>query len=713
MVDFLSETSREPTWKEKVLQWLKTSYGKKNLLLALLFIVFLTFFFYYRDVRVDNLKIGTVSNRFVINQTDFTFLDKQATNLIKQQVKFDIGPIYRIDERTLHLQIQSIKSRLTVDPQLRERVPLCNYQHLNVFLDYFTEGALKARFTDVKTLKKIEELNGGSDYKFFGIASSADTVPASFWQKIGEDIHIESALKECLDCCVKQLESSAFIFSEDTVLENRFQDKTASLVPSVYTSFKAGNIILSPGDKVTERHKEIIQSMRAQMKRTEALSNVKDHFSNFLVAFLITVLIGLYFKAYHQKLLYHFKQMALLISIIIFILCISKGVEYFLFHSDGYWRESLRYPPIFVLSSVLIAVLINRSVAIFSLLFLTVISWFLFSFDPERFALLNLLSSLSAILHCKHLHRRRQIFTGILKVWLTTAPLFLAFHIADKDLLSPMVLLDLGGSLIFLVAVALLVILILPQIESSFEVITDMTLTEYLDPNNTLLRRLSVEAPGTYQHSLVVGHIAESAARAIGANDLFCRVASLYHDIGKLYHPQYFTENQLGGFNIHQLLTPKESAQVIISHAEEGVTLAKKYRLPSQFIDIIEQHHGTTIVYYFYSKQLELQKEENKEVDQSLFRYKGPKPHSKESAIIMIADSVEAASRSLESATEQDLFAMVDKIVREKEYDAQFDESQLTFEELGKIRVAIVKALMVSHHVRVKYPAKERQAAYI
>lgn len=250
---------------------------------------------------------------------------------------------------------------------------------------------------------------------------------------------------------------------------------------------------------------------------------------------------------------------------------------------------------------------------------------------------------------------------------------------------------------------------LLPLLESLFFVMTDMTLMEYMDPNNELLRRLSVEAPGTYQHCLVVGNLAENAARAIGANGLFCRVATLYHDIGKLFNPHYFTENQLGGFNIHQLLTPLESTQVIIAHVTEGEALARKYHLPQSFIDIIREHHGTTLVYFFYHKQLEMMEGDKSKVEERFFRYPGPKPHSKESAIIMLADTIEAASRSLAEISEESLSHMVDKLVNEKAEDNQLDQCQLTFEELGIVKKSLVKTLVITGHLRVKYPERKKE----
>jgi putative nucleotidyltransferase with HDIG domain len=259
------------------------------------------------------------------------------------------------------------------------------------------------------------------------------------------------------------------------------------------------------------------------------------------------------------------------------------------------------------------------------------------------------------------------------------------------------------SSALFMALTAVLVAGFLPILEYLFGVLTDMTLIEYMDPNQPLLRRLTLEAPGTYQHSLVVGNLAEMAARAIGANGLLCRVAALYHDIGKLFNPHYFTENQLSGFNIHQLLTPMESTQVIIAHVTEGESLARKHKLPESFIDIIREHHGTTLVYYFYCKQLEQLGKDPLSIQESLFRYSGPKPHSKESGIMMLADVLEAASRSLDEVTESSVTAMVERLVSEKIQDHQLEECQLSFEELSIVKRTMIRTFLVTRHLRVKY----------
>jgi putative nucleotidyltransferase with HDIG domain len=348
-------------------------------------------------------------------------------------------------------------------------------------------------------------------------------------------------------------------------------------------------------------------------------------------------------------------------------------------------------------------------VAIFSTAIIATLLDTILAFERPGFMLTNLLVAFFAILYTTSLRKRTEIFIVCGKAWLACCALICAFYLYDRSKMGVTLLADLGSSGIFMLITAVLVVGLLPLFESCFKILTDITLMEYMDPNHDLLRRLTMEAPGTYQHALIMGNIAESAARAIGANGLFCRVATLYHDIGKMAIAQYFTENQQSGVNIHQLLTPVESAQVIISHVNEGVAVAKKASLPEQFIDIIKEHHGTSLVYYFYHKQLESVGGKKELVNEKEFRYSGPKPRTKESVLIMIADPVEAASRSLDEVNEATLTRLVDQIIKEKLEDGQFDESRLTFEELGRVKRAIIKSLLAIGHFRVKYPTRLRK----
>jgi putative nucleotidyltransferase with HDIG domain len=310
------------------------------------------------------------------------------------------------------------------------------------------------------------------------------------------------------------------------------------------------------------------------------------------------------------------------------------------------------------------------------------------------------------------LRQRKQIFILCGKAWLAGIIVIIAINLQHNLLWNVHVAVDIAGSAVFLLLTAILGVGLLPLLESSFGVLTDATLMEYMDPDNELIRRLTIEAPGTYQHSVIVGNLAEVAAHAIGGNGLFCRVAALYHDIGKVVTPHYFIENQANGVDMHQLLTPKESAQVILAHVSEGVSLARKGNIPEQIIDVIKEHHGTTLTWYFYHKELEQQGGDKCNVDEEEFRYVGPKPRSKEAGIIMIADCLEAAARSLDEVNEQVLRTLAHNIIKSKADDGQFDDCQLTLEELAKVKEVLVHALLkilqASSHARIKYPSKDK-----
>lgn len=260
----------------------------------------------------------------------------------------------------------------------------------------------------------------------------------------------------------------------------------------------------------------------------------------------------------------------------------------------------------------------------------------------------------------------------------------------------------------------------LPFLEASFRVTTDIGWVELSDLNHPLLKRMSMEAPGTYQHSQMVAHLSEAAAEAIGANATMCRVCAYFHDIGKLSKPTYFIENASPDQNPHDDLTPTMSALVIMAHVKDGVDLALKHHLNSEIHDVIQQHHGTALVYFFYRKALEARDniqqsvEEGKaneddvpEVAEKNFRYSGPKPQFRESAIISIADSVESASRSLQKPTPQKVEQLVDEIVRSRINDGQLDECNLTLRELDMIKTSLVGTLRSIMHSRIVYPSEE------
>jgi putative nucleotidyltransferase with HDIG domain len=321
-----------------------------------------------------------------------------------------------------------------------------------------------------------------------------------------------------------------------------------------------------------------------------------------------------------------------------------------------------------------------------------------------QLAVFSLLSSLAAILGLFQYKRR----TALVKVGLLVGAMNVAAVLAI-DLLSGRHFppsnfgFDLACALLGGAAVAVVVSALLPVFETVFHRTTDIRLLELANGNVAILRRLALEAPGTYHHSMVVGSLAEAAAEAVGANSVFCRTAAMYHDIGKLAKINYFVENQTAG-NRHDSLSPRMSALVIASHVKEGIELAKEMNLPQEIVDIIPQHHGTKLITYFYEKARMNHDPELGEVSEDEYRYPGPKPQTKEAGIIMIADAVEAASRTLDDPSPARLKGLIRQIIDHVFLDAQLNECDLTLRDLEKISQSFQRVLMGIHHQRVSYP---------
>jgi putative nucleotidyltransferase with HDIG domain len=253
---------------------------------------------------------------------------------------------------------------------------------------------------------------------------------------------------------------------------------------------------------------------------------------------------------------------------------------------------------------------------------------------------------------------------------------------------------------------AFLVMGTLKIFEYLFGVVTNFSLLELSDFNQPLLKKMILEAPGTYHHSLVVSNLAEAAADGIGAHALLTRVGAYYHDVGKLSKAEYFTENQMMGYNKHDDIEPNVSRLVIFNHVKEGMELARKYKLNPAIIDFIPQHHGTSLMHYFYQKALE-EAQEGEKIDENDFRYPGPKPQSPETAIVLLADSVEGATRALDEPTLPKIEETVKKIINNKFIDGQLDECHLTLKEINKISLTFIRILGAMYHARVKYPDKK------
>jgi len=381
----------------------------------------------------------------------------------------------------------------------------------------------------------------------------------------------------------------------------------------------------------------------------------------------------------------------------------------------------------YAFAPLVLSVLLGRNHGLYAAVFVSLWSSVLFGRIDAPLLVISLISGFTAVyLTLQVRNRGRLIRAGLgvgVATWLSSltfgmiGPISL-FPPMDNDwgMIGLQSALALGSGIV----TAMIVGGALPMLEQVFQITTDVSWLELSDLNHPLLRRMTIEAPGTYHHSLVVANLAEAAGEAIGANATLCRVCSYFHDVGKLVKPQYFTENMSFERNPHDDLAPSMSALIIISHVKEGVDLALKHKLNQCIIDIIQEHHGTSLVYYFYQRALQRQEdaraggkimnireEDIPDVEEESFRYQGPKPQTKESAIVSLADIVESASRSLGKPTPQKIEQLVNELIEERVADGQLDECDLTLGELRVIAERFRFTLMTMLHTRIAYPKGE------
>lgn len=695
-------------WRE----WLASNHRGWRLVVGFICFICLALFLHFREVRLEVLELNTTAGRYVVAQTDFEFPDYEATFVLKQQAAGDIGSIYQIDDRQLREVRNELEDLLIHSKRWREVSPHSTFEEIYKASDQLETFLIEARFTDPRTIQKIKELNI-SDASYFEWVPEETRVstqlPPSFWEKITTQINeSDSFHPETITYVLHLFRDRSWTLVEDAPLEHSLRSLVTRKIPEKMTRVQAGTRIIDQGDRITQRHIAMMLSMKQALSDDRQLSNPRTIISSLLLAFLFIAISALYFRVSSPAFLRSLQQISLFVCIIILTLFIAKLTEYMLLKSNATVIQGIRYPIVAPFATILICILLTPRIALFAATFLSIILSVSLAIDHSHFLVLNLVTAIVVIICSRSIRRRKQVFGVCIKSWLSSIPVLYAYTLSEGSFSSISLFSDIGSSFIFLMATAVLVVGILPALESLFGVVTDMTLMEFMDPSNELLRRLAIEIPGTYQHSLVLANLAEACAESIQANSLFCRVATLYHDIGKLNNPQFFTENQHGEVNIHQLLTPLESTHAILAHVVDGVMLAHKYHLPESFIDIIREHHGTTLVYFFYHKQLELKGNKTEEVDERQFRYPGPKPRTRESAIIMICDTVEAASRSLEDVNEAHLTKVIDRLIGEKQEDGQFDNCKLTFEELARVKKTLVQTLILAHHVRVKYPERHK-----
>lgn len=460
---------------------------------------------------------------------------------------------------------------------------------------------------------------------------------------------------------------------------------------------QSGQRIISTGELVTNEKFLVLESLKAEYEAQLGTSSTYYLIViGQIVLVSISILVLIFFLLFFRKDVYASpKKIILILLLIIFMVFITSLIIKY--------DVGLLYLVPICLIPIVIRAFFDTRLALYVHIITIITIGFLVP-NSFEFVFSQLIAGIIAVFSVVNLQRRSQFFLTSLMIFLTYSLVYVGLSLIQEGNFHGIRIvyfaLFAGSATLTLFSYPLIFLL-----EKIFGLITDVTLMELSNSNTKLLRELALKAPGTFQHSMQVANLAEEALFAIGGNTLLARTGTLYHDIGKMENPQYFIENQRHGINPHDKLSFEESAEMIISHVTLGVEKARKANLPKQIIDFIRTHHGTRRVEYFYLKQV--MENPDQEVDDSKYTYPGPRPYSKETAVVMMADSVEAASRSLKEVNEENINELVEGIVSKQLKDEQFIYTNLTFRDMTRIKEIFKKKLKDIYHVRIEYPDQE------
>ena len=595
---------------------------------------------------------------------------------------------------------------------------------LKIIQDIFRKGIYKTEHSEINLkTERLSFFNIQKDTRHItqvNMQSEEDALRTLRINLLALDINREASL--ALYRLLRNGLSPNLVYDPDKTEENI--EKVLSSIKPVIISVEKGETIIEPGSKVISADIEKLNAYRKSIHKTieTGLSFNSFLWGHILMTCAVLLSSAIFIKIRSRELSKFNRALTLSVIVILSNLAIIRLIIEFgeirlLSQNSGTLTSILPYLAPTSLGPIIVSMLIGSGPGIFVALEISIFNSLMHG-NSLSLLLVTFLSSSVGIYYCRNTQLRVRVvkasaYTGLCFALCT---FFLGIH-DELDIfliIKQMITAQLTGITTGVIALGFL-----PILEHIFKYTTNISLLELTDFNHPLLRRMQVLAPGTYHHSLMVANLAENGAATIGANPLICRVCSLFHDIGKIMKPQYFTENQREGINPHLVQDPSMSALVIKNHVKEGVKLAQRYKLPKLIVDVIRQHHGTSLIQYFYYMALKKQntltplifpnapKVKLDKVNEITFRYGGPKPLFRESAIILLADSIEAASRSLKNVSPLAIDELIGKICKDRIEDKQLSDCPLTFEEVRDLKKSFSFTLLNMLHKRIDYPTKE------
>jgi len=661
--------------------------------LFLLTFVILFIILSWKYLPSKSLKEGVIANRDILAPHTDEVEDKQATLQAKNEAMNSVKPVYKINPFILNQADSQIKSQFNIFARLRDakksnRQLEAKELKSQVLIPISDESLHTLANLDKNTLEQVEIMTIDLTSRIMKQPireNDEKTLKEARKQarKMAREFTLPPKIKDAVaDLVSEAIRPNARIDWDET---GRLRQVKKDQVRPVMITIHKGQVIVEKNKIVTPRKLEILESIGLH-RSTFNLPAI----SGIALFILISILIvWIYICLFSPALAHNPRHLLLLILITISTVLICR----LMVQVNPYWA------PI-PIAAILITVLINPGIAMVITAYLSLVIGLLTG--EINFIAVSLIIGTVAVLSSYRVHRRMDLIATSVIIFLVNIFSILIFSLINGE--APQMMAEnlfYGGINGF--GSGILAVGLLPVLEYLFNITTSIKLLEISNQSEPLMKRLLLEAPGTYHHSVIVGNLAESAAEIVGEDPLLCRVGSYYHDIGKLRRPYFFIENQLGSENPHDKLSPNLSALVILSHIKDGLEFGREQKLPEPIMEIINQHHGTSIIAYFYHQAKQSDKDYPHEED---FRYPGPKPRSKAAAIVMLADSVEAAARTLNKPTPTKIEALVRQIVNNNLKDGQLDESPLSLKEINEIIKSFTRILTGIYHQRIEYPDK-------
>ncbi|WP_160721767.1 HD family phosphohydrolase [Bacillus sp. USDA818B3_A] len=678
----------------------------------------------YNHVKPEKLDVNLFSVAGNTIRSPATFEDKESTENKRKDAINQVQPVYalkneytqnRVDLITSIFQA-TIKVNNEIEKELKKQEEEAS-EDTDTTIEEPSDSEKMAQLKAKLTPSVLKELSSQvftalihADNDELAIAKDLTVTAINnvMTKRISAD-EVENAKKRVEEelkytTLNEDLKLAAIELGRYAVIQNEFYDPNATEELRQQAAESVEPVKILQGQIIAEEGELINQDIYRQLKLVGLINN-KHSYKPFIgLTVLVSIILSAIYYYFYQMTILEKRQTSLLLFGIIFILSIFimkiiSMLQVFNFEGIGYLFPA-------AMGGMLIKILIDEKLAIFMSILMSVCGSILFNEGITgtlnfSVAIYILFSSVAAILFLNSQNRRLKILQGGSLAAIVNVLTIGALMMLPNGQYSGV---EYGyyliSALVSGISSAVLTVGLLPFFEASFGILSTIRLIELSNPNHPLLRKILMEAPGTYHHSIMVANLAESACEAIGANGLLARVGSYYHDIGKTKRPNFFIENQMHHDNPHDRLPPEKSAPIIIAHVVDGAAILKKYHMPKEIIDIAEQHHGTTLLKFFYHKALQSEPE----IKEEDFRYPGPKAQTKESAIVGIADSVEAAVRSLSQPTPELIESLVKKIVAERLEDGQLNECDLTMKEIETVSHTLCETLKGIFHSRIEYP---------